>query len=180
MTRKLWFAAPVLALGFAVVAANAQQMPPDMPMRDMPARRAAAPAGPLHIAFADHHSEWTPATLAPLPHVTVTVLNHHTKANQTFSGVPLFALLTALGLPEKPHGKDFHLYIVATGSDGYEVVFSLAEIVPAIHEGTVLVADSVDGKPLQATGPLQLVATGDKLPERSVRNLVSIDVRAIQ
>jgi len=179
MTRRLWLAASLFALGIAT-AARTQELPPDMPAHEMPARKATAPAGPLHISFADKHSEWTPTTLASLPHVTVTVFNEHAKANQTYSGVPLSALLISLGVPEKPHGKDFRLYLVAAGSDGYQVVYSLGEVLPSVHEGTVLVADSVDGKALTEAGPLQLVLTGEKRPARWVRNLVSIDVRTIE
>ncbi|HUN86072.1 MAG TPA: hypothetical protein VMU48_16960 [Terracidiphilus sp.] len=49
-----------------------------------------------------------------------------------------------------------------------------------MHDGTVLVADSTDGKPIAANGPLQLLVTGEKRPARSVRNLVSIRVESAQ
>ena len=140
------------------------------------ADHSPAPAGPLNITFGDKSAEWTPATLAALPHTTVTVYNEHAKANETYSGVPLIDLLTKLGVPDKPRGKDFRLYLVAAGSDGYEVVYSLGEITPDVHDATVIVADSEDGKPLAASGPLQLVATGEKRPARWVRNLVAIQV----
>jgi hypothetical protein len=45
-----------------------------------------------------------------------------------------------------------------------------------VHDGTVLVADSEDGKPIADDGPLKLVATGEKRPARWVRNLVAIRV----
>jgi hypothetical protein len=45
-----------------------------------------------------------------------------------------------------------------------------------VHDGTVLVADSKDGKTMATTGPFQLVATGEKRPARWVRNLVAIRV----
>jgi hypothetical protein len=40
----------------------------------------------------------------------------------------------------------------------------------------VLVADSEDGKPIGADGPLKLVGTGEKHPSRWVRNLVGVRV----
>lgn len=180
MSCRFGLAASVLALGMAAAVANGQDMPPDMHMREMPARKATAPAGPLHITFGDKHSEWTPTTLAALPHVTVTVYNEHAKANQTYSGVPLSALLIPLGVPEAPHGKEFRLYVVAKGSDGYEVVYSLGEVLPSVHDGTVLVADTMDGKPIGESGPLQMVLTGEKRPGRWVRNLVALDVRTTE
>ena len=180
MARRSWLTAAVLSFGIAVCTVQAQDMPPDMHMNEMPAKTAAVPAGPLHLSFGDKHAEWTQATLAPLPHVTITVYNEHVKANQTYSGVPLSTLLTRLGVPESPHGKDFRLYLVAAGSDGYQVVYSLGEVMPSVHDGTVIVADSMDGKALQATGPLQLVAAGEKRPARWVRNLATIQVRSIE
>lgn len=138
------------------------------------------PAGPLKITFGDKSAEWTPATLAPLEHKTITVFNEHEKINQTFSGVPLIELLKPLGVPDKPRGKDFRLYLVAEGSDGYQVVYSLGEVTPDVHDATIIVADSLEGKPLAGTGPLQLVATGEKRPARWVRNLVAIRVMTAQ
>ena len=55
-------------------------------------------------------------------------------------------LLTRIGVPAKPHGKDFRLYLVCVGSDGYEVVFAMGEIAPYIHDAPTIVADSEDGK----------------------------------
>ncbi len=138
------------------------------------------PAGPLKISFGEKSAEWTPEKLAALPHITVTVFNQHAKANQSYSGVPLFELLKSLGFPENPHGRDLRLYILAAGSDGYAVVYGGAEVTPALHDATVLVADSMDGKPLGEAGPLQLIATGEKHPARWVRNLESIQVRTAE
>ncbi|HTW49677.1 MAG TPA: molybdopterin-dependent oxidoreductase, partial [Acidobacteriaceae bacterium] len=123
---------------------------------------------------------FTPATLKDLPHQTVTIFDHHTNASETYSGVPLVDLLAKLGVP---HGKDLMgkalaNYIVATGADGYKSVVALGEIDPEFHPGLVLVADAMDGKPLDTkTGPFRLVVTEDKRPARSVRNLVSIEVK---
>jgi DMSO/TMAO reductase YedYZ molybdopterin-dependent catalytic subunit len=88
-------------------------------------------------------------------------------------------LLAHLGVP---HGKDLMgkalgNYVVATGSDGYKSVVALGEIDPEFHPGTVLVADTMDGKPLGKEGPFRLVVSEDKRPARSVRNLVRVEVR---
>lgn len=181
-----------LITAFFIVAApagvlSAQSAPPSqpapmqMPMGGMgnehTGKRPAQVSGPLTITFGDKLAEWTPEKLAALPHTSVTVWNEHAKANQIYSGVPLIALLTRLGVPEKPRGKDLNDYLVAAGSDGYKVVYSIGEVTPDVHDATVIVADSEGGKPLTASGPLQLVATGEKRPARWVRNLVAIQVR---
>jgi hypothetical protein len=125
---------------------------------------------------------FTPETFSEYPHQTVTVFDHHTNANETYSGVPLIDLLSKLGVP---HGKDLKSkaladYLVATGSDGYKSVLALGEVDPEFHPGTVLVADAMDGKPLGAAGPFRLVVTEDKRPARSVRNLVAIDLKTAE
>jgi hypothetical protein len=176
-----------MALGAGIAAGQTQGANQGSPMYGGPPQpdairvqqemaQAKLAAGPLKITFGKKSSEWTAATLARLPHVTLTVLNEHSKANQTYTGVPLMELLKPLGMPEKPHGKDFKLYLVAAGGDGYEVVFSAAEATPDVHDGTVMVADTMDGKPIAEDGPLKLVATGEKRPARWVRNLVAIRV----
>lgn len=168
------------ALGLGILAAQ-QQAPatsPSMPMDE--ARKPAPPAGPLEVTFDGKSSTWTAATLAALPHVNVTVHNEHTKVDETYSGVPVIALLTPLGVSDKPRGKQLRLYIVASGSDGYGVVYAIGEVTPDVHDATVMVADTEDGKPIAADGPLKLVATGEKRPARWVRNLVALDVKTAQ
>ena len=156
-------------------AQSPAQEPPSAPaMSEM--HKPAPPAGPLKITYGDQSAEWTAATLAALPHTTITVYNEHAKASQIYSGVPLIDLLTKLGVPDKPRGKQFKLYLVAVGSDGYEVVYSLGEVAPDVHDAMVLVADSQDGKPIADDGPLKMVATGEKRPARWVRNLVAVRV----
>jgi hypothetical protein len=192
MRMKVWIG--VLASGMAVksIAAHGQNQGQPMPASapapvagaaaghgqptTMEAGKPAVPAGPLNIMFGDKSSEWTLATLATLPHKTITVYNEHAKVNQTYSGVELMDLLKPLGVPEKPRGKDLRLYLVAQGSDGYQVVYSIGEVAPDVHDGTVMVADALEGKPIGETGPLQLVLTGEKRPARWVHNLVAIRV----
>ncbi|MGA3009124.1 MAG: molybdopterin-dependent oxidoreductase [Terracidiphilus sp.] len=189
MRLKVWSAILEVTTCMALMAwtltgmSQAQNQPePAMGSMDgmMPAHemsKPAVPAGPLKIVYGDKSSEWTPATLAALPHQTVTVINSHTKASLTYSGVPLIDLLKQLGVPAKPMGPQLRLYLVAQGSDGYEAVYSLAEVIPELHNVTVIVADALEGKPLLADkGPLQLVTTGDKALARCVRNLVAIRV----
>lgn len=125
----------------------------------------------------------TPANLAAMPHKTITFHNVHTSADETYSGVPLIYLLGTMGVPRGKdlHGKVLSEYVVATGSDGYKAVLALAEVDPEFHPGDVIVADTMDGQPLdEKNGPFKLVVTEDKRPARSVHNLVSIDVKTAE
>jgi hypothetical protein len=171
-----------LSLGVLAARAQSQQPRPPTNLRQesQVMAQVAAPPEALKITFGDKSATWTVATLAGLPHVTVTVHNAHTKADETYSGVPLIALFTPLGVNEKPNGKDLRLYVVAEGSDLYEVVYSSGEITPDVSSSTVIVADRENGKPLTEDGPLKLIATGEKRPARWVRNLVAIKVFAAE
>ncbi len=179
-----------LALSVAAPLAKAQSTGPNgVPFRPPPppdttlTRRQADQARdavivPLKISFGKKVAEWTAPKMAELPHENITLHNEHAKADETYSGVPLMQLLALLGVPQKLKGKDFRLYLIAEGSDGYKVVYSIGEVSPDVHDGTVLVADSVDGKPIGNNGQLQLVCTGEKHSGRWVHNLVSVRVMA--
>lgn len=116
-----------------------------------------------------------------MPHVTVTIHNSHTNVDESYSGVPLSDLLAKVGAPlgKDLHGEALADYVVANGSDGYKAVLALGEIDPSFHPGEVIVADSMNGKPLDAhSGPFKLVVTEDKRPARSVRNLTTIELKS--
>ena len=150
-------------------------------MNSVPGMQMSKPAvrsSALTLTFGDKTATWSPEAFAALPHVSLTAFNEHAKANQTYSGVPLMALLKPFGVPDKPRGKDLRLYLLAEGTDGYGVVFAVAEVNPDIHAETAIVADPVDGKPLGDDGAFKLVLEGEKRPARWVRNLATIKVKS--
>lgn len=120
----------------------------------------------------------SPADLASMPHKTISVMNAHTKTNETYSGIPLSDLLAKVGAPqgESVKGPKFMLGVVATGTDNYSVLFALAEVDPSIHTGDVIVADSMGGQPLGKDGAFKLVSSEEKRPARWVRNLATLSV----
>jgi hypothetical protein len=121
--------------------------------------------------------------LKAMPHITVSLHNTHTNADETYSGVRVADILAKFGAPlgSDLRGKALADYVVATGSDNYKAALALGEIDPNFHTGEVIVADTMNGKPLdEHNGPLKLVVTEDKRPARSVRNLVSIELRSAQ
>ncbi len=124
----------------------------------------------------------TPADFRALQHVSITAHNGHSGSDEAYSGVQLSTLLAKINAPmgNALRGNAMTTYVIATGSDGYAVLLSLAEVDPDFHENQVIVADGRDGQPLRKGGPFQLIVPGDKRPARWVHNLVSITVEQRQ
>jgi hypothetical protein len=144
--------------------------------------KPAVRSSELKVTVAGKTQTFSPADLAALPHETVTVTNAHLKKDESYSGVPLAALLEKMGLPFVKANEHtlLHSYWVAEGTDGYQVVVSAYEALSAVHMDSVLVADASDGKPLEADGALKLVISGDKRPQRWVQNLRSLTLKTIE
>jgi len=117
------------------------------------------------------------------------VWSQHGQARQVV-GVPLLAVLRRSGWEAGPQGKSvpprekhsgYRLVIIASAADGYQAVFSVAELVEGKTEA--LVVWSIDGKPLPAdSGPLRLVVPTDSGLSRStfkLRYLDLLDVRKL-
>ena len=68
-------------------------------------------------------------------------------------------------------------YVLAKARDGYQVVFTFAEVAPEFANESILVADNRDGKPLFGSqGPFRLVCPNDKAAARSVRMLQQLEI----
>jgi hypothetical protein len=122
------------------------------------------------------------AELTAMPQTTVTVHNGHTNVYESYSGVPLGELLAKYGFPadKTTQRKMLRSYLTAEGTDKYWVLYSVTEIEASEHEGNVIVAINMDGKPLGQDGQLKLVDTGDKKPQRWIRNLSAITVKSAE
>jgi DMSO/TMAO reductase YedYZ molybdopterin-dependent catalytic subunit len=96
-----------------------------------------------------------------------------------YEGVWLHEVLQRAGAPQGPtlRGKALAGYVLAEAQDGYQVVFSLAELDPAFIDNQILLADTANGKPLfGANGRFRLVVPKDKPGARSVRMLTRLEV----
>ncbi len=91
-----------------------------------------------------------------------------------FEGVLLREILKKAGAPMEGQlrGPALSSYVIARGHDGYQVVFSLAELDSSFGSERIIVADRQDGKPVQ----LRLVCPDDKAGSRSVKMLETLEV----
>jgi len=121
----------------------------------------------------------TKADLAKMPRTSVTVPGEGTDETTTYEGVLLYDILKEAGAPlgKQLMGKALASYVLAEARDGYQVVYTLAELDPSFTGNKIIVADTINGKPLfQYQGPLRLVVPGEKKAARSIRMLEKITV----
>jgi len=115
--------------------------------------------------------------LAKMPRASVRTNNNGMET--VYDGVWLDEVLKVAGVPQgsELRGKALASYVLAEAQDGYQVVFSLAELDPAFIDNQILLADTANGKPLfGAQGRFRLVVPKDKPGARSVRMLTKLEV----
>ncbi len=80
-------------------------------------------------------------------------------------------------VPVKDKVKGYRQVLVATARDGFQAVFSCAEVTEGMGATVALVAWQLDGKPFgPEVGPFRLVVTTDGEPARSIRQLERLHV----
>jgi len=141
-----------------------------LPGQEAPATLAVSGAvkQPLTLSAAD---------LAKMPRATVTTINNGMET--VYEGVWLHEILKKAGVPQgsELRGKALASYLLASASDGYQVLFSLGELDPAFIDNQILLADTANGKALfGAQGRFRLVVPKDKPGARSVRMLTKLEV----
>lgn len=123
----------------------------------------------------------TAGDLTHMPRRSVTI-DEHNSGKVAYEGVPLYEILKKAGVPtgKDLRGKALAAYVVATGKDGYQVVFSVGELDPELANTTAIIADKREGKPLpEGQGPLRMVVPEDKRPARSVRMLQALRIMKV-
>jgi DMSO/TMAO reductase YedYZ molybdopterin-dependent catalytic subunit len=119
----------------------------------------------------------TAADLAAMPRAKVVTDNNGIQTS--YEGVWLSEVLKKAGVSLGPglRGAALAGYVLASASDGYQVVFSIGELDPDMTSGQYLLADTANGKPLFGeNGAFRLVIPTDKRGARSVRLLTRIEV----
>lgn len=115
--------------------------------------------------------------LAKMPRASVRTSSNGIET--VYDGVWLHEVLKRAGVPQgsELRGKALASYVLAEAQDGYQVLFSLGELDPAVIDNEILLADTANGKPLfGAQGRFRLVVPKDKPGARSVRMLTKLQV----
>jgi len=146
----------------------------------------AAPAGALTVTGdLPSSGSLSIAELGGMAPVSVEWTDHGGDVRH-FRAVPLDRVLARFGFTSGPMGKDVPILdkragwkkaVVAVAADGFEAVFSCAEVQDGMGPTRAYIAFEADGKPLSAQeGPLRLLVPTDKERSRSVRQLVRLEI----
>ncbi|MDX2140964.1 MAG: molybdate ABC transporter substrate-binding protein [Chloroflexota bacterium] len=110
----------------------------------------------------------------------VTYLSGEDTVSTTFTGALLWQIISQAqpNLNADVRNDRVSMFIVVTGSDGYQAVISWAEIDPEFAGQPILLAYKENGAPIaDAQGPLRLVVPSDTRGGRYVSGVVNISLR---
>jgi len=116
-----------------------------------------------------------PGSLTP-QNVTVSTVP---LVGQSFTGVSLWNLLVQSGLSTDP-ATLINSYVIATGTDNYQAIFSLEELNPLYgNQADLLAYATGTGASLGSSGFARVVVPGDAKGGRYVSNLSSLSVVSV-
>ncbi|QEM12624.1 molybdopterin-dependent oxidoreductase [Mucilaginibacter rubeus] len=99
--------------------------------------------------------------------------------DHTYSGVLVSDILGKAGVTLGPElrGENLAKYLLVEASDGYQVLFALAELDKGFTDRTIILADKVDGQPLvPADGPFRIIVQDEKKPARCIKQVTAMKV----
>jgi len=134
----------------------------------------------LRVFFPGGQAVLGPSDLAALPRDSVRA-RVHDGPERWYAGPSLIAVLRRAGARvDTIRGPALAHYVLAEARDGYRVLFSLAELAPALGNERVLLVDRMDGQTLPLDdGPWRLLVPGEAHPTRWARQVVTIRVGAV-
>ena len=105
----------------------------------------------------------------------------HDDPEQVFVGPTLASVLATGGARlDSLRGRALAQYVVVEARDAYRVVFSVAELSAGFTRQRIILARTVDRKPLEPIdGPWQVIVEGELRPARWVRQVTTIRLVAV-
>lgn len=86
-----------------------------------------------------------------------------------YTGVPIYEILKQAGatVGKQLHGENLAKYLLVKAADGYQVLFSLAELDSSFTDRVVILADQMEGGPIPSgKGPFRIIIPGERKPAR--------------
>lgn len=124
---------------------------------------------PLNLTLAD---------LGQYPQTTVSRTDRDGKSH-VYSGVILSDILGKAGVTfgKNLRGDNLTKYALISASDGYQVIFALAELDKDFTDRSIILADKMDGQPLpNGDGPFRIIVQGEKKPARCIKEVTEINI----
>jgi len=118
------------------------------------------------------------ADLQQYKQTTVTRKDRDGK-DHTYSGVIVSEILAKAGVTLGPElrGENLAKFLLVEASDGYQVLFALAELDKGFTDRTIILADKIDGQPLApADGPFRIIVQDEKKPARCIKQVTAMKV----
>ncbi len=110
----------------------------------------------------------------------VTVTRKDKDGNDhAYTGAVLSDILQKAGatMAAQLRGENLTKYLLVEASDGYQVVFALAELDKSFTDRAIILADMIDGKPLAAgDGPFRVIVQDEKKPARCIKQVTALKV----
>jgi len=145
------------------------------------AKPPVPPSKSVSVTFEGKNISLTLDDLLSMPQVAVRVHNAHRNTEETYSGPLLADVLARVGVKASRETEPLilHSSLIATGTDHYFVVYSVAEVEPSFNSGQVIVAVMKSGLPNTEGGIIELVNTLDAKPARWVHGLAELNVMSV-
>lgn len=124
-------------------------------------------------------------TLSSLKEYTqVTVVRKDKDGkDHSFNGVLLADILQKAGASSGKalRGENLTKYLLVEASDGYQVLFSLAELDAGFTDRKTILCSQMDGRPLPAAdGPFRIIVQDEKVPARCAKQVIALQVKFAQ
>ncbi|KQM72636.1 molybdopterin-binding protein [Pedobacter sp. Leaf216] len=120
----------------------------------------------------------TLSDFAKMPRVEIIRKDRDDKDHQ-YSGVLLTDLLIKAGatMGKELRGNNLTKYVMVEASDGYRIIFSLAELDPQFSDDKIILTNTMDKKPLPvADGPFRIIVQNETKPARCIKQVTSIKI----
>jgi hypothetical protein len=177
-----------LLLTPAIALAQTDTMPPEhaappanYKMQMPTAKTPAAPSKSLLVTYNNNAVTLSVEDLLKLPQTTINAHNGHTNKDETYTGPLVSDVLAKAGLAstDENHKTILHSSVIATGTDGYYVLYSAAELSTRFASAKAIVAVMKSGLPNTDGGNIQLINPADTKPARWVHGLSNLTVMSI-
>ena len=145
-----------------------------------PPTPASGDAALTIAGLVQHPLRLTLSELRQLPPTTVDVsfMTSHGQEHAAYTGVSLWLLIERAGIADEAGTNHHHLQhsLLVSGRDGYAVALSVGELDPNFEGKAVILAYARDDQLFPENG-IRLVVPGDQKGGRSVRDVVSVELK---